>query len=90
LAETSDELSVRGLADTFHDRWLARNPFAASVYGIPGYEDRVPDDSEAGEAAARAELESVLADAGRFEQPQLRSIGSASRSSRRSRRARSS
>lgn len=40
--------SVRELADSFHERWLARNPFAASMYGIPGYDGQVPDDSEAG------------------------------------------
>jgi hypothetical protein len=37
--------SVRALADTFHERWLAANPFIASLYGITGYDDRVPDAS---------------------------------------------
>jgi uncharacterized protein (DUF885 family) len=55
--------TVRRLADGFHERWLATHPFHASGYGIPGYEDRVPDDSEAGEAVRRTELESTLADA---------------------------
>lgn len=63
--------SVRALADTFHERWLATYPFIASVYGIPGYDDQVPDESEEGEAARRAELESVLADARGFEESQL-------------------
>ncbi|HKO26902.1 MAG TPA: DUF885 domain-containing protein [Solirubrobacteraceae bacterium] len=54
--------SVRALADTFHERWLATYPFVASVYGITGYDECVSDDSEEGEAARRAELESVLAD----------------------------
>jgi uncharacterized protein (DUF885 family) len=62
-SEDGAATSVRELADTFHERWLATNPFVASVFGVPGYDDRVPDDSEAGEAARRAELESVLADA---------------------------
>jgi uncharacterized protein (DUF885 family) len=60
-------MSVRELTDTFHERWLATNPLAASNYGIPGYDDRMPDDSEAGEAAWRAELESVLAEADRVD-----------------------
>ena len=59
--------SVRELADSFHERWLARNPFAATIYGISGYDDQVPDDSEEDEAAWRAELESMLADAGRVD-----------------------
>ena len=63
--------SVRELADAFHERWLTRNPFAASVYGIPGHDDEVPDDSEEGEAAWRAELESIRAEATRFDPNQL-------------------
>lgn len=55
-------MSVRELADSFHQRWLATHPFAATNYGIPGYDDRVPDDSEAGDAAWRAELGDVLTD----------------------------
>ena len=63
--------SVRELADSFHERWLARNPFAASMYGIPGHDGQVPDDSEAGETARQDELESVLADARRIDEAQL-------------------
>jgi len=37
----------------------ARNPFAATMYGIPGYDDLLPDESEEGQQAWRAE-------AGRF------------------------
>jgi uncharacterized protein (DUF885 family) len=55
------------LVETFHERWLSAHPFYASSLGIPGYEDGVPDDTEAGEAARRVELESTLADARRFE-----------------------
>jgi uncharacterized protein (DUF885 family) len=54
---------VRELADAFHERWLATHPFAASTYGVPGYDDRVPDDSEAGEASRRTELALTLAQA---------------------------
>ena len=63
--------SVRELADSFHERWLAAHPFAASMYGIPGYDGQVPDDSEAGEAAWQDELESVLADSRRTDEAQL-------------------
>jgi hypothetical protein len=41
------------------------------MYGITGYDDRVSDDSEEGEAARRAELESVLVEAGGFDPSQL-------------------
>ncbi len=63
--------SVRALADRFHERWLATHPFEASYYGIPGYDERVPDDSEAGGAAWRGELESIQAVARRLDQPRL-------------------
>ncbi|HET6870441.1 MAG TPA: DUF885 domain-containing protein [Solirubrobacteraceae bacterium] len=62
---------VRELADTFHERWLAAYPFIASIYGITGYDDRVPDESEGGEAARRAELELVLAELDGFDASQL-------------------
>jgi uncharacterized protein (DUF885 family) len=47
---------ARELADRFHQRWLEANPFVASMYGLPGYDDLVPDDSEEGVAAWRAEV----------------------------------
>jgi uncharacterized protein (DUF885 family) len=46
---------ARDLADRFHERWLRVNPFAATMYGIPGYDDLLPDESEAGQQAWRAE-----------------------------------
>jgi uncharacterized protein (DUF885 family) len=55
--------SARDLADRFHHRWLEENPFAASVYGIPGYDDLVPDESEEGQQAWRAEVEQFLREA---------------------------
>ena len=55
--------SARDLADRFHQRWLAENPFTASMYGIPGYDDLVPDDSEEGQRAWRAEVEQFLGEA---------------------------
>ncbi len=51
---------VRDLADRFHQRWLEENPFAATMYGIPGYDDLVPDESEAGAQTWRAEIEQFL------------------------------
>ena len=42
--------SVRDLADRMHRRWLEENPFTATMYGIPGYDDLVPDESEEGPA----------------------------------------
>jgi uncharacterized protein (DUF885 family) len=68
---SGEATSVRRFADTFHERWLATYPFIASIYGITGYDDRVPDDSEEGEATRRAELESILAEASGFEASQL-------------------
>ena len=65
------ETPLRELAYRFHERWLTAHPFTASLYGIPGYDDRVPDDSEAGDAAWRGELESMLADARAFERSRL-------------------
>ncbi len=54
---------ARDLADRFHRRWLEENPFAASMYGIPGYDDLMPDESEEGAQAWRAEVEQFLGEA---------------------------
>src|SRR6202050_1055246 len=55
--------SPRELADRFHSDWLEVHPFDASNYGISGYDDRVPDASEAGEAAWRDRVEQLLGEA---------------------------
>src|SRR4029077_235727 len=55
--------SARELADRVHRRWLEENPFAATMYGIPGYDDLVPDESEEGQQAWRAEVGQFLRDA---------------------------
>src|ERR1700749_2286471 len=47
--------SARELADQFHERWLRANPFAATMYGIPGYDDLLPDASPEGQRAWRDE-----------------------------------
>lgn len=56
-------VSPRELADRFHAAWLGVHPFDASNYGIPGYDDRVPDASEAGSAAWRDRVEELLGQA---------------------------
>lgn len=63
--------SPRELAERFHAQWLAAHPFQATQYGLPGYDDLVPDDSEAGEANWRATVESTLAAAGSVERAAL-------------------
>ena len=62
---------ARNLADRFHERWLHANPFAATMYGIPGYDDLLPDDSAAGQQAWRAEAERFLGEAGEIGRAQL-------------------
>jgi len=56
--------SAHELADRLHRRWLEENPFAATMYGIPGYDDLVPDESEEGRRAWRAEARRFLDEAG--------------------------
>ena len=63
--------SVRELADRMHRRWLEENPFTATMYGIPGYDDLVPDESEEGRRAWRAEVGRFLGEAGAVERGQL-------------------
>ena len=62
---------AQNLADRFHERWLHANPFAATMYGIPGYDDLLPDDSAAGQQAWRAEAERFLGEAGEIGRVQL-------------------
>jgi len=54
---TDPTTTPRDLADRFHQRWLGENPFAATMYGIGGYDHLLPDESEAGQQAWRAEVE---------------------------------
>ncbi len=63
--------SISDLADRLHERWLAANPFAATMYGIPGYDDLVPDESEEGRQAWRAEVGQFLGEADAFAAEQL-------------------
>src|SRR5580693_850622 len=63
--------AARDLADRFHQRWLTENPFSASMYGIPGYDDLVPDESEEGEQAWRSEVGQFLLEADAIDREQL-------------------
>jgi uncharacterized protein (DUF885 family) len=63
--------SARDLADRVHRRWLEENPFAATIYGIPGYDDLVPDASEEGAQAWRAEVGQLLSEADAIERGHL-------------------
>jgi hypothetical protein len=58
--------TTRDFADRFHASWLDAHPFYASMRGFPGYDDLVPDDSEAGDAARRAEVQAALDEAERL------------------------
>jgi hypothetical protein len=42
---------------------VALHPFTVRPYGIPGYDERVPDDSKEGEAAWRARVKALTAEA---------------------------
>ncbi len=63
------------LADRFHEQWLRANPFAATSYGIPGYDHLLPDDSEAGQHAWRAEAQEFLRQAQALRQAAARDQG---------------
>lgn len=63
--------TARELADRYHEGWLAAHPFAASQYGVPGHDADVPDESEAGDARRRAEVEAALAEARALEGGEL-------------------
>jgi uncharacterized protein (DUF885 family) len=63
--------SPRELADRFHSDWLEAHPFDASTYGIPGYDDQVPDASEAGETAWRDRVEGLLGEANAIDASKL-------------------
>ncbi|MDQ2813408.1 MAG: DUF885 domain-containing protein [Actinomycetota bacterium] len=62
---------ARELADRFHGRWLQENPFTATSYGIAGYDDLVPDESENGGRAWRAEIGQFLAEAAAIDRGEL-------------------
>jgi uncharacterized protein (DUF885 family) len=63
--------SMRDLADRFQDRWLRANPFIAAVLGVPGYDHLLPDASEAGQQAWRAEAAGFAAEAAAMDRDRL-------------------
>jgi uncharacterized protein (DUF885 family) len=63
--------AARDLADRFHQRWLHANPFVATMYGIAGYDDLLPDSSAEGQLAWRAEAEQFLREAAAITPGQL-------------------
>jgi len=71
--ETVPMTRARDLADRFHRRWLEENPFGATVLGIPGYDDLVPDASAEGGQRWRAEVEGFLREAAGIPPEQLTS-----------------
>jgi uncharacterized protein (DUF885 family) len=62
---------ARDLADRFHERWLHVHPFSATTYGIPGYDHLLPDDSEEGHQAQRAEAERFASDGAAIDRGRL-------------------
>jgi len=63
--------SARDLADRFHERWLHTHPFTATMYGIPGYDHLLPDNSAEGQRAWRAEVGQFLTEAAEVDRGQL-------------------
>jgi len=61
----------RDLADRFHERWLRVYPLSATMYGIPGYDDLMPDGSAEGQQAWRAEAGRFLAEADAADREEL-------------------
>jgi uncharacterized protein (DUF885 family) len=59
--------AARELADRLDAALNRANPFEASNMGVSGYDDLVPDASEAGEARRRADMEEFLAEAATLE-----------------------
>ncbi|WP_051426331.1 DUF885 domain-containing protein [Jiangella gansuensis] len=55
--------SIARLADDYLETTSSANPFTASVFGVPGYDDRVPDLGEEAELAAGERLLDLAAQA---------------------------
>jgi uncharacterized protein (DUF885 family) len=53
---------IRALADRLHTRLFEASPFDASIKGIPGYDDRVPDASIEADTQLRQDIETLVAD----------------------------
>jgi uncharacterized protein (DUF885 family) len=55
------------VCDRYFRSWMAADPFAATEYGVPGYDAEVPDPSREADAARAAELERLGAEAAAIE-----------------------
>ena len=62
---------VRALADEVHGRWLAAQPFLATVLGVPGYDAQVTDLSRAAEDSLAAAMTGLRAQAGAVDATRL-------------------
>jgi uncharacterized protein (DUF885 family) len=56
---TAPSSPVRALAEELLDAGFTIDPFDASLVGLPGYDDRLPDHTEAGEAASVARADDI-------------------------------
>jgi uncharacterized protein (DUF885 family) len=63
--------TVRELADQFDSAWNSAHPFEASYIGVLGFDNLVPDLSEEGESAWRAQLDWMLDDARSLQSDEL-------------------
>ena len=51
---------IRALADDLHERVVARDPFGATMLGVPGYDALVPDVRRAADEAHRSAVTALL------------------------------
>ena len=58
---TTPPNEVHALADELVDVMFTADPLDATLYGVPGYDDRLPDLSEEGEAAINARAAGIAA-----------------------------
>src|SRR6266536_2509738 len=68
------------LCDQYFRSWMAADPFAATEFGVAGYDSEVPDPSREADAARMAGLERVAAEAARIDPARLQPDERVSRS----------
>lgn len=69
--QTAVMATPRQLADRLHALCMAADPLRATLSGIPGYDNQVPDASEGGDAAWRSSLEAMVAAARQLNRTEL-------------------
>lgn len=57
---TTSNVQIAQLADDLLQAALAREPIAASLFGLPGFDDKLPDFSEAEDARLRTTLSELI------------------------------